>query len=204
MKKHNVYSVQEIKNIRNESLPARRFLSYRVEVVPAIHLSCSSPTRSSTPDFNGRLKEQTLSVTLSPFSPSSPFSLSPVNEEEQKAYSHVMRELSREEQDVDMILKDPQIGRIVWMNQNYGRIRTTDPVLKLKYFCFETRDSLMDEEEYPLREGDRVMFTIQISENRLFAVNVRRVAKRTISSPDFSRLVMRQSNSLLPLDDFEL
>lgn len=204
MKKHNVYSVQEIKNIRNESLPARRFLSYRVEVVPAIHLSCSSPTRSSTPDFNGRLKEQTLSVTLSPFSPSSPFSLSPVNEEEQKAYSHVMRELSREEQDVDMIPKDPQIGRIVWMNQNYGRIRTTDPVLKLKYFCFETRDSLMDEEEYPLREGDRVMFTIQISENRLFAVNVRRVAKRTISSPDFSRLVMRQSNSLLPLDDFEL
>lgn len=204
MKKHNVYSVQEIKNIRNESLPARRFLSYRVEVVPAIHLSCSSPTRSSTPDFNGRLKDQTLNVTLSPFSPSSPFSLSPVNEEEQKAYSHVMRELSREEQDVDMIPKDPQIGRIVWMNQNYGRIRTTDPVLKLTFFCFETRDSLMDEEEYPLCEGDRVMFTIQISENRLYAVNVRRVAKRTISSPDFSRLVMRQSNSLLPLDDFEL
>ena len=43
-----------------------------------------------------------------------------------------------------------------------------------------------------------------VSDNKIFAVNIRRVAKRTISSPDFSRLVMRQSNSAALFEDFEL
>lgn len=115
----------------------------------------------------------------------------------------MMREMSHETENFDLIPKDPQIGKIEWINQSYGRIKTIDPVLKLNLFYFENRYCVVDDDEPPLKEGDRVMFTIMISENKLFATNVRRVAKRTISSPDFSRLVMRQ-NVLLPLDDFEL
>ena len=59
----------------------------------------------------------------------------------------------------------------------------------------------MDEEE-AIRENYRVIFSLAIRDKRLYAVDVKHIAKRTISSPDFSRLIMRQSQEadIPPLD----
>ena len=124
---------------------------------------------------------------------------------EEKAYSELIRDLARDSHPInfDLILKDPQIGKIVQMNDHFGKIQTIDCILSMRDFYFEPEDCLVEEDESPLDIGDRVMFIITVKERRIFATSVRRVAKRTISSPDLSRLVMRQTAFELP-DDFEL
>ena len=185
--------------LRNRVTPSK-FPRYSVEIIPAIHLSCSSPTRSSTPDFEKRLRKCSQDSTISPTKEFE--SLSRI---EEKAYSEMIRDLMFESHSIhfDLILKDPQIGKIVQMNDHFGRIQTIDCVLSMRDFYFEPEDCMVEEEESPLEIGDRVMFIITVKERRIFATNVRRVAKRTISSPDLSRLVMRQT-AFEPFDSFEL
>lgn len=202
VQKQYVYSISDIRNLK-EKAHNKDVFSYKVEIIPSIHLSCSSPTRSCTPDYKGRLRKQ--SEEMFPFSPSLSVS-SPLCIEEQKAYYFMLKEFSYDNQviNLDLIPKDPQIGKIIWMNDDYGKIQTIDPVLRMNVFCFEKKDCVADDDDFSLSMGDRVMFTIMVSEKKLYATNVRLVAKRTISSPDLSRLVMRQPNLPMPLDDFEL
>ena len=165
-------------------------MTYQIEIVR----SC---TRSSTPDYKERFRESFEDEAYS--SDSNPII------QEQKAYYQMLKEMSQKGQTInlDLIPKDPQIGKIVFINEQYGKIQTLDPVLSMNVFCFEKKDCISDEDDSAFVVGDRVIFTLTISDKKLYAANIRRVAKRTISSPDFSRLVMRQAD-LLSIDDFEL
>ena len=207
VKKTHIYSVEELRKMNNEKYSNSSSVDQHIEIVPSFFLSCSSPTRSSTPDCKRIPQEQSSPLETSKFvSSPQPFDTNPIEKEERSAYSRLVQSMSNKnhELNLDLIPKDPQLGKVTWVNYGYGKIQTLDPVFNLNDFYFDKKDCLLDEDESPLVEGDRVMFTIMINENKIFAVNIRRVAKRTISSPDFSRLVMRQSNSAALFEDFEL
>lgn len=207
VKKTHIYSVEELRKMNNEKYSNSSSVDQHIEIVPSFFLSCSSPTRSSTPDCKRIPQEQSSPLETSKFvSSPQPFDTNPIEKEERSAYSRLVQSMSNKnhELNLDLIPKDPQLGKVTWVNYGYGKIQTLDPVFNLNDFYFDKKDCLLDEDESPLVEGDRVMFTIMISDNKIFAVNIRRVAKRTISSPDFSRLVMRQSNSAALFEDFEL
>ena len=207
VKKTHIYSVEELRKMNNEKYSNSSSVDQHIEIVPSFFLSCSSPTRSSTPDCKRIPQEQSSPLETSKFvSSPQPFDTNPIEKEERSAYSRLVQSMSNKnhELNLDLIPKDPQLGKVTWVNYGYGKIQTLDPVFNLNDFYFDKKDCLLDEDESPLVEEDRVMFTIMISDNKIFAVNIRRVAKRTISSPDFSRLVMRQSNSAALFEDFEL
>ena len=130
-----------------------------------------------------------------------------IDKEEHKAYNVLMENLTEDMENIVALLpKDPQHGKVIWFNGECGRIETVDPVLDMYEFCFQIRDcSLEDGEGVKLRVGDRVIFNLSISEQKLFAVNVCRLAKRTLSSPDLCRLVLRQSKAgMEEIPPFEL
>lgn len=207
VKKTHIYSVEELRKMNNKEYSKSSSVDQHIEIVPSFFLSCSSPTRSSTPDCKRIPQEQSSPMETPKFvSSPQPFESQSLENKERSAYSKLIQSISRKnhELNLDLIPKDPQLGKVTLVNYGYGKIQTIDPVFNLNDFYFDKKDCLLDEDESPLVEGDRVMFTIMINENKIFAVNVRRVAKRTISSPDFSRLVMRQSNSTALFEDFEL
>lgn len=207
VKKTHIYSVEELRKMNNKKYSKSSSVDQHIEIVPSFFLSCSSPTRSSTPDCKRIPQEQSSPMETPKFvSSPQPFDSKSLENKERSAYSKLIQSISRKnhELNLDLIPKDPQLGKVTLVNYGYGKIQTIDPVFNLNDFYFDKKDCLLDEDESPLVEGDRVMFTIMINENKIFAVNIRRVAKRTISSPDFSRLVMRQSNSTALFEDFEL
>lgn len=151
-------------------------------------------TRSSTPDVRRPLSNELSS-----------YSMVSLDRAEEHAYQRMRRDFPAVFADgsLDILLKDPQIGKIVRVCHNYGQIRTVEPVLHMCDFFFDIRDCVMEEGE-SLHENDRVIFSLVIRDKRLCAVNVKHIAKRTISSPDFSRLIMQHSHDikfdLPPLD----
>ena len=123
-----------------------------------------------------------------------------LEQEEHLAYSRLMMGLSVSGnispflEDSQLLPKNSQLGKVAWLSQGCGCIHTLDPVFQMDEFFFHLHDCAM-EDGVPatLSVGDRVMFTIVIRDDRVCAVGVRRIARRTESSPDFSRLIMRQS-----------
>ena len=126
------------------------------------------------------------------------YSKTHLDKEEQKAYDQIMHGMSV---DIDMLPKDPQHGKVIWYDGDYGCIRTTEPVLHLHEFYFHSYDCQREDGEEPtLHVGDRVFFNLSVCDKRLCAVNVLRMARRTVSSPNFSRLVTKQSLDISPLE----
>lgn len=130
------------------------------------------------------------------------YSKSRLDKEEQRAYDQIMHGMSV---DVDMLPKDPQHGKVLWYNGEYGCIQTLEPILRLYEFYFRSQDCRREDGEEPtIHVGDRVFFNLSVCEKRVCAINVVRMARRTVSSPDFSRLVTKQSIDITPLELFHV
>ena len=166
--------------------------------------SLSSDIRPVTPDLTRRMTMETsrgYSSRHSRFSRVN-YSKTRLDKEEQRAYDQIMQGMSV---DIDMLPKDPQHGKVVWFDGDYGCIRTLAPVLHLHEFYFHSYDCLREDGEEPtIRVGDRVFFNLSVCEKRLCAVNVLRMARRTVSSPDFSRLIPKHSIDISPLELFHV
>ena len=186
--KEHTYSLLELQRFRNKVQGKKPWYHFSVSSLPSERHS----PRSSTPDVRGTKEES--------FSSSSAVSFEQAGH---IAYERMKRELPEHYFDrlLDVLPKDRQIGKVVRVFDHYGQIRTVEPVLRIYDFFFHFRDCIMDEEE-AIRENDRVIFSLAIRDKRLYAVDVKHIAKRTISSPDFSRLIMRQSQEadIPPLD----
>lgn len=100
------------------------------------------------------------------------------------------------------IPKDIQVGRVQYLKKTNGRIQMQQPVNGVKYVFFHLRDCELNEGE-TIQLGDTVMFELDIFENRLCAVKVKKTVK--IPSPDFSRRSMKHSKEVeSQIADFQL
>lgn len=146
--------------------------SYLIVVKPRATLP--NYVRSSTPDVSSAQS-------------------SPLNEEENKGYMEVTHALSKEA--LEVLPTDAQHGRVVWLKGDYGCIQVRESLLPVREILFRRCDCHQENGEMPVvHTGDRVLFRVQLKDSRLYAVDVQRMGKRTLSSPDFSRLVLRQSS----------
>ena len=194
------YSVKSLRDLRSKKADTcgDDWYCFQLENVSQSSVHAAKAKRSVTPDYTRRLAAENVhrrNQRHSHFSLLS--SMTRIDKEEQKAYNELMDNLSEDmENIVAMLPKDPQHGKVIWFNGECGKIETVDPVLDMYEFCFQIRDCALENGEgVKLRVGDRVIFNLSISEQKLFAVNVARLAKRTLSSPDLCRLVFRQSKT---------
>ncbi|KAK8800941.1 hypothetical protein WA588_001769 [Blastocystis sp. NMH] len=168
-KKKRSYSVSEMKQRKPSDANSN---SHLIVVKPRPALQ--NYVRSSTPD---------VSSAQSPI----------LNKEENKGFVEVTRVLSKEE--LEVLPTDAQHGRVVWLKGDYGCIQAIESLLPVHEILFRRSDCHQENGEMPVvHTGDRVLFRVQLKDNRLYAVDVQRMGKRTLSSPDFSRLVLRRSS----------
>ena len=181
---------------------------FQLENVSHSSSHAANTKRSVTPDYTRRLTMENVQPRNNRHSHFSLLSsMTRIDKEEHKAYNVVMNNLADDMENLIATLpKDPQHGKVIWFNGECGKIETMEPVLDMYEFCFQIRDCTLENGEgVRLRVGDRVIFNLSISEQKLFAVNVARLAKRTLSSPDLSRLVLRQSKAVMEeVPSFEL
>ena len=193
-----IYRLQELYNMKQQHRSSPWY-EYRVEtrqdMIPTL--------RYSTPD-HCRVQRDCVQDGASS---STPYSLSYIDKKEQYGYALVMKEMESMVNNggIEVLPKDLHMGKIVWMKDGCGLIRTVDPVLKMNEFFFHSCNWSLKEGDDSLCVGDRVIFSLSLSDKRLRAVEVRHVVGRTISSPDFSRLVIRRSKQAeMDVDSFEL
>ncbi len=194
-----VYRLQELYSMKHRQHRSSPWYEYRVET----RRDMTPTLRYSTPDHS-RVQQDLMQDGTSS---SSPYSASYIDRKEQYGYALVMKEMESTLSNggIEILPKDIHMGRVVWMKDGCGLIRTVDPVLKMSEFFFHLCTRSLGESDDSLCVGDRVMFSLALSDKRLRAVEVRHVAGRTISSPDFSRLVMRRSKQAeVGVDSFEL
>ena len=137
VKKTHIYSVEELRKMNNKKYSKSSSVDQHIEIVPSFFLSCSSPTRSSTPDCKRIPQEQSSPLETSKFvSSPQPFDTNPIEKEERSAYSRLVQSMSNKnhELNLDLIPKDPQLGKVTWVNYGYGKIQTLDPVFNLNDF----------------------------------------------------------------------
>lgn len=116
-----------------------------------------------------------------------------LNKQENKGFMEVTHALSKEE--LEVLPTDAQHGRVIWLKGDYGCIQVIESLLPVREILFRRCDCHQENGEMPVvHTGDRVLFRVQLKDSRLYAVDVQRMGKRTLSSPDFSRLVLRQSS----------
>lgn len=186
--KEHKYSLSELQRFRTKTQGKRPWYHFSVSSCPSERHS----PRSSTPDVRGTNEDSVSSFSTVSFEQAGHI-----------AYERMKREFPEHYFDslLDVLPKDRQIGKVVRLFDHYGQIQTVEPVFRIYDFFFHFRDCIMDEGE-AIHENDRVIFSLAIRDKRLYAVDVEHIAKRTISSPDFSRLIMRQSEiaDIPPLD----
>ena len=186
--KEHQYSLSELQHFRNKVQGKKPWYHFSVSSLPSERHS----PRSSTPDDWGTSGESFSSFTTVTYDQAGHIS-----------YERMKRKFPEHyfDSQLDELPKDRQIGKVIRVFDNYGQIQTVEPVLRIYDFFFHFRDCTMDEGE-SIHENDRVIFSLAIRDKRLYAVDVKHIAKRTISSPDFSRLIMRQSQiaDIPPLD----
>lgn len=210
MKRKRQYSVTCLRDLRSDESTTSEndWYSFQLEKVSQGSSQSNAAKRSATPDYKRRLAMESLRKNTSKQSHFSQLtSMARLDKEEQKAYIEIMDNWTHDMEDpVEMLPKDPQHGKVVWFNGEGGRIETVEPIMNMYEFCFRSRDcTLEDGEPVRLRVGDRVIFNLSILEQKLCATNVVRLAKRTISSPDLSRLILRQSElAVTEISPFEL
>lgn len=103
---------------------------------------------------------------------------------------------------IDELPKDIQTGSVHYLVKKTGRIRPVRPLNDYKYVFFHIKDCELEEGE-TLNLGDSVMYELSIHDNKLCAIHVKKIPK--ISSPEFSRRVMKHSKENAPeLTDFIL
>lgn len=199
-----MYNLKEMYSAKQHASDVSPWYEYHVESCLYTDSLFAPLQRSSTPGASCLHDSSSPRDEESRDELPSPCSMSYLEEEERKGYTLVMREMAHAANAafVNMLPKDPQLGKIVWMKRGYGMIRTVDPFLSMHEFFFHPGDHSGKQEE-ALSVGDRVLFSLSVSGEKLLATGVKRAFGRTISSPDFSRLVMRKSHPL-EVDPFEL
>ena len=199
-----IYDLKEMYSVKQHMVDVSPWYEYHVEsnlykdsLFAPLQRS-STPTPSCLHDVFSPGEEETY------YELPSPCSMSHLEEEEHRGYTIVMREMAHSANAalVNMLPKDPQLGKIMWIKRGYGMIRTVDPFLSMHEFFFHPSE-LSGKQGDGLSVGDRVLFSLSVSGEKLLATGVKRAFGRTISSPDFSRLVMRRSHPI-EVDAFEL
>ena len=183
--------MEEIRALREKATKDVPFIQYKI-----IHLRPSSrsstsiafhPRDSSNSSYH-RISSRSASpmvfYTAGEMRPSSrsatPVFRKPVESDFDAASSFLHRSKSPEEL-MDYYHDDPSTlpqgditGRIQWMHQNNGRIRTIGPILASRDLFFHFNDVELKEGQV-LEVGDRVVFRVSIYKNLVCATHIRKM-----------------------------
>ena len=185
-----VYSLDELRSYKNRSSKTFPFFVFKI-------LRMRNPSRSATPNIyrsrdssNGNVRHLS-SRSSSPIifytageprpssrscTPVPRTSLDTILDDEM-----VMSQMKSPEELMDYYHDDPStlpqgdvLGRVQWIHQNNGRIRTIGRVQSTRDLFFHFNDVELDEGEQ-LNVGDRVLFQISVYKNLVCATHIRRV-----------------------------
>lgn len=186
-----VYSINEIRALREKASSEEPSIKYKIVYIRHTSRSVTPvafhPRDSSNNNYH-RLSSRSASPMIfytageaRPCSRSATPSFRKPIEFDADRDSHMLQRSKSPEELMDYYHEDPSTlpqgditGRIQWMHQNNGRIRTIGRVLASRDVFFHFNDVELKDGQV-LEVGDRVVFTISIFKNLVCATHIRKV-----------------------------